>query len=193
MLKLDYRQFQCPYPVVETRKQLLANPGQSFLIQVGDRAACENVGRLAAGQGYAVAHQTLEDGFALTLVPAGEDQAQAGAAVDGRTILFCKSDRMGDGDPELGRLLLKNFLMTLTELDQLPDTILFVNSGVKLACHDSEALEALNLLAGRGVDIAACGLCLEFYHLKDQLRVGRVTNMLEIAASQLRAGRIITP
>ncbi len=44
-----------------------------------------------------------------------------------------------------------------------------------------------------GVDIASCGLCLDFYQLKDQLQAGRVTNMLEIAEAQLQAGRVIKP
>jgi len=195
MLELDYRQFQCPYPVVETRKQLLANPGRKIQVQVGDQAARENVGRLAATQGYAVEEQTLADGFTLILTPgqATEAAEMVSLAVSGKTIVFCKSDRMGEGDAELGRILLKNFFFTLTELERLPDMILFVNSGVKLVCSDSEALEALDKLACRGIDIAACGLCLDFYHLKDRVRVGRVTNMLEIAETQLKAGRIITP
>ncbi|NOY12833.1 MAG: sulfurtransferase-like selenium metabolism protein YedF, partial [Deltaproteobacteria bacterium] len=75
----------------------------------------------------------------------------------------------------------------------LPDTILFVNSGVKLVCRGSDALEALNQLACRGVDIASCGLCLDFYRLKDQLEVGRITNMLEIIETQMQADRIIRP
>jgi len=195
MLTLDYRQFQCPYPVVETRKQILANPGRSILVQVGDPAACENVSRLAKSQGYSVEQQTIEDGFALSLVPNTGDrpETESGTAGYGSTVVFCKSERMGEGDEELGRILLKNFFMTLTELEQLPETILFVNSGVKLVCCDSEALEVLAKLACRGVDIAACGLCLDFYHLKDKVQVGRVTNMLEIAESQLKAGRIISP
>lgn len=195
MLKLDYRQFQCPYPVVETRKQILANPGQSILVQVGEPAACENVSRLAVSQGYTVAQQSGEDGFTLSLTPGTGERAKmpADSATSGQTIIFCKSDRMGEGDAELGRILLKNFFMTLTELEQLPETILFVNSGVRLVCSASDALEALNKLACRGIDIAACGLCLDFYHLKENLQVGRVTNMLEIAESQLKAGRIICP
>lgn len=195
MLKFDYRQFQCPYPVVETRKQLLANPGQGIQVLVGDPVARENVSRLAANQGYAVETRTEEDGFTLTLTPGNGEQEKLSAdrAVSGQTLIFCKSDRMGEGDEELGRILLKNFFMTLTDLDQLPETILFVNAGVKLVCSDSEVLEALDKLACRGVDIAACGLCLDFYRLKERLQVGRVTNMLEIAESQLTAGRIISP
>ena len=195
MLKFDYRQFQCPHPVVETRKQILANPGRSILVQVGDPTARENVSRLAVSQGYSVETETVGDSFTLTLTPGSGNQTAMPVinTTSGKTVIFCNSDRMGEGDEELGRILLKNFFMTLTELERSPETILFVNAGVRLVCRGSEIIEALDKLACRGVDIAACGLCLDFYHLKDQLQVGRVTNMLEIAESQLQAGRLITP
>ncbi len=194
MLKFDYRQFQCPHPIVETRKQLLANPGQPLVILVGDRMASENIERLAGVQGYAFEARELEGGYALTLTPqAGTAAAESTAAISGKTVIFCNSDQLGSGDEELGRILLKNFFITLTEVTSPPELILFVNSGVKLTCGGSEILEALDTLACMGVDIASCGLCLDFYKLKDQLQAGRVTNMLEIAEAQLQAGRVIKP
>jgi len=195
MREVDYRQFQCPTPVVETRKELLAHPGESLLVWVADQIACENISRLATGQGYSVEQKSTETCISLTLRPGNDhpNPAEVSAAVSGKTMVFCKSDRMGDGDDDLGRILLKNFFMTMTELEQLPETVLFVNSGVKLVCTGSEALEALNALACRGVDLAACGLCLDFFQLKESHQVGRVTNMLEIVESQLKAGRILTP
>ncbi len=42
-----------------------------------------------------------------------------------------------------------------------------------------------------GADIASCGLCLDYFHLKEQLAVGRVTNMLDIAETLRTAGRTI--
>jgi hypothetical protein len=36
-------------------------------------------------------------------------------------------------------------------------------------------------VADRGVEILACGTCLEFYKLTEALGVGRITNMYEIA------------
>ena len=195
MLKFDYRQFQCPHPVVETRKELLAHPGQTLLILVADRMACENIARLAKSQGYSCSEQASEEGFALTLAPLANAVAsqEPAAVITGKTVVFCNSNQMGQGDPELGSILLKNFFITLTEVASPPELILFANSGVKLACQGSEALEALEKLSGMGVDIASCGLCLDFYELKEQLQVGRVTNMLEIAEAQLDAGRVVTP
>lgn len=195
MLELDYRQHQCPYPVVETRKQMLANPGETLEVLVGDQTARENISRLAGKMGYQAIWRSVELNYKLTLTPAAEPQPEEimTPADNGDTVVFCSSDQMGSGDENFGRILLKNFLVTLLELTPLPDTILFVNSGVKLVCRGSDALEALNQLAGRGVDIASCGLCLDFYRLKDQLEVGRITNMLEIIETQMQADRIIRP
>ncbi len=195
MIELDYHQHQCPYPVVETRKQLLANPAATVAVLVGDQTARENISRLAGKMGYQVSETKVADNYQLTLTPGAqmEPTTVAAAAIGGKTVIFCGCETMGDGDPDLGRILLKNFLVTLTELEVPPDAILFVNAGVKLACQGSEALEALTALACRGVDIAACGLCLDFYHLKEKLQVGRTTNMLEIAETTLLAGRVFRP
>ncbi len=195
MIELDYSQFQCPHPVVETRKQLLAKPDETFSILVGDQMAKENVGRLAEKMGYLVSGEDVGQAFRLTLTPSSTEPQTVSESpvIAGDTVVYCGSDQMGQGDTEFGQILLKNFIATLLELDPLPDKILFVNTGVKLACSGSETLEALNQLSCRGVDIASCGLCLEYYHLKDQLKVGRVTNMLEIAEVQIQSGRLIRP
>ena len=198
MIELDYSQFSCPHPVVEARKQMLANPAATIFVLLGDQTAKENVSRLASKMGYQVDIEPDAQNFRLTLTPATEQKRQqqpeeVAIKSTGDTVVFCGSDQMGQGDVEFGQILLKNFLATLLELDPLPDCILLVNSGVKLVCTGSDALETLNQLACRGVDIASCGLCLEYYHLKDRLKVGRVTNMLEIAEAQMQAGQLIKP
>jgi selenium metabolism protein YedF len=191
---LDCRAHKCPHPVVETRRLLLAEPGVPVTVLVGDETARENIARLARSQGYDVSSSATEGGFSLALIP-GEKPAEAaaGPAVTGKTVAFVSSDAMGSGSDELGRLLLKNFLFTLAEMESVPDVLLFVNAGVKLTTRGSEALEALEKLACLGADIASCGLCLDYYHLKEQLAVGRVTNMLEIADTLQKAGRVIRP
>ncbi|MEE4252922.1 MAG: sulfurtransferase-like selenium metabolism protein YedF [Desulfuromusa sp.] len=200
MIKLDYSQHQCPYPVVETRKQILANPGQSLEVLVGDQAGRDNVTRLAAKMNYQASAEAAGSNFLLTLTPANgetataaEDEAATVAATTGKTVIYCGSDRMGDGDDQFGRVLMRNFLTTLLEMDPLPDIILFVNSGIDLTTKGSDVLEALQTLESRGVDIASCGLCLDFYQKKEQLQVGRTTNMFEMVEVQCQAGRIVSP
>ncbi len=194
MKTLDCRGQLCPHPVVATRKLLLAEPGLPLQVLVSDAIARDNITRLAASQGYQVAVAEGADGFTLDLTPgAAPTEKAAAGAICGKTVLFLTADVMGGGNDELGRLLLKNYLFTLSELGTAPDTILLVNAAVKLVCTRSEVREALDQLACLGSDIAACGLCLDFYHLKDQVQVGRITNMVDIAETLNQAGRIIRP
>lgn len=200
MIKLDYSQHQCPYPVIETRKQILANPGVVLEVRVGDEAGKDNVSRLAQKMGYQASANQRGASFILTLTPKNGVINQTSSSVSpttapasGASVVYCGSDRMGDGDDGFGRVLIKNFLMTLLEMDPPPSHILFVNSGINLTTEEGETLEALIKLNERGVDLASCGLCLDFYHRKEQLKIGRVTNMYEIVELQNQAARVIVP
>jgi len=141
---LDCRRHRCPQPVVETRKRLLAEAGEPLRVLVGDDTARENVSRFAGSQGYDVQTTTIEDGFSLELSPAAAPEQKVTAPARGETVVFISGEVMGSGNDELGRILLKNFLFTLAETDSRPDTLLFVNAGVKLACEESEAIEAVS-------------------------------------------------
>jgi selenium metabolism protein YedF len=100
---------------------------------------------------------------------------------------------MGHGDDDLGELLLRSFLKTQMQLETKPSAILFYNDGVKLCCEGSLLIEDLRALESAEVEIIACGTCLNFFALSDQLEVGRVTDMLEIASILAQAGRLIRP
>jgi intracellular sulfur oxidation DsrE/DsrF family protein len=83
-------------------------------------------------------------------------------------------------------------LHTLSEVEPLPDTIIFLNSGVKLVAEGSPVVDDLRYLRGRGVEILACGTCLGHYELKDDVAVGEVSNMYTIAETLLGASRTIS-
>ena len=109
------------------------------------------------------------------------------------TVLVLASDAMGNGDDELGRLLMKGFFYATVEQVQLPETILFYNSGVFLTTEGSAVLNDLKELERRGVRLLSCGTCLNHYGLFDKLKVGEVTNMYELASLMFQAGKIIRP
>ena len=193
MKTLDCRLRKCPGPVVETRKQLLAEPNEPLIVRVGDDTARQNVSRLALSLGCQVQATVDEGGFTLEIIPGVAPAAEAAAPAQGKTVVYVAADVMGAGDEALGHILMKNFLFTLAELDTPPDSILFVNGGVRLTTEGSDVIEPLEKLACNGADIASCGLCLEFFGLKDKLTVGRPTNMLDIVEQLTRAGRVIRP
>ncbi len=193
MVILDCRGQQCPQPVVQVRRQMLASPAAPLRVLVSDPAARDNVGRLAASRGYRVAITEEGGAFQLDLSPAEAAARQAAAPATGPTVLLVASDQMGSGDAKLGQILMKNFLFTMAENDTAPDQLLFVNGGARLTVGGSDVIEPLQKLVDLGADVATCGLCLEFFGLKEALVVGRVTNMLEIATALQTAGRVIRP
>jgi peroxiredoxin family protein len=52
-------------------------------------------------------------------------------------------------------------------------------------------LEELSQLAAEGVEIFSCGTCLDYYNLKDKLRVGQVTNMYDTVETMQAATKCI--
>jgi TusA-related sulfurtransferase len=63
--------------------------------------------------------------------------------------------------------------------------------GVKLACEGSPVLDDLCALEAAGVDILACGTCLNYFELQEKLAVGRVSNMYDIAEVMLNASKVV--
>ena len=193
MTTIDCRGQQCPQPVIQVRRQLLAEPHAPLQVLVDDTATRDNIGKLAVSRGFTLAATAEGAAYRLTLTPGDQPAATAATAANGPTVVLVTAEQLGSGDEQLGRILLKNFFFTLAENDTAPDLLLFVNGGAKLTVAGSEVVEALEKLAALGSDIATCGLCLDFFGLKEQLAVGRVTNMLEIATALQSAGRVIRP
>ena len=88
---------------------------------------------------------------------------------------------------------MKAFLKTLLDLETQPNRLILVNSGVQLAAEDSKVLESLQGLSEKGVEIACCGTCIDFYKLKGKTKVGIISNMYDIVQSMIEADRVIKP
>lgn len=198
MKTIDCHDMPCPRPVLETRKQLLASPDCPLTVVVSNDIAQANVTRLANKLGFTVSATVNGNEITLALHPNTEPGQQSNSTItttvpSGETVVYISSSSMGSGSVELGEVLMRNFIFTLAQTDNYPTSIIFVNSGVKLTCEQSTVLEPLQLLADNGVNICSCGLCLEFFNLQDQLKVGQVSNMLETVEAMQQAGRIIQP
>lgn len=146
----------------------------------------------AAQAGQSAEEQTGQSALAQAGQSA-EEQARQICAMPARgpVVVAVGSAEMGNGDPRLGRILMKSFLYSLTQLDELPQTVLFFNVGVRMTTEGSESLEDLKALESQGVEILSCGTCLDFYGLKDKLLVGGITNMYVIAQTMAGAGNVV--
>lgn len=106
-------------------------------------------------------------------------------------LILVASSRFGDGPEELGRTLIRSYLKIQVEAETKPWRVIFLNSGIELTTDGSPVLDDLRALAAAGTEILSCGTCLDFYHRKEALRVGRVSNMREISESLRQASSLI--
>lgn len=184
--EIDARGLACPKPVILTKKELDQMTGGSVKTIVDNETSRENLSKLANSMALEFSVEDLGGSeYAVTILKSGgvqEEQPEKPAVQkpDTGTILVIQSDQMGKGDEELGRLLMKSFIYTVSETMPHPAAILFYNSGVKLTVKESPVLEDLLELDKSGVEIISCGTCLDFYNLKGSLAVGEISNMYTI-------------
>ena len=107
-------------------------------------------------------------------------------------VVLVNSDRIGEGDDELGRKLMGSFLYSLARTANRPGAVVFMNAGVKLACHGSAALDDIRLLASDRVAVYSCGTCLDWLGLKDSLAVGEVGTMNDAVAMLMDADDVVS-
>lgn len=202
-LVIDARGDACPIPVVKTLKALGALGGAGEVETIVDnKVAVENLSRMAASKGCAFAseqtgdkewHTTTTADHAIEVVEGEPEAATCAAPVEKNVVIQVAADTMGIGDDELGHKLLKGFIFSLTQLPELPKTMLFYNSGARVTCEGSASLEDLKNLADAGVEILTCGTCLDHYGITDKLAVGEVTNMYVIADKLTGATNVVRP
>jgi selenium metabolism protein YedF len=200
MKTLDCRGLNCPEPVLKTKTALSDNPGDDLTVFVDNETARENVMRFMRSKNRLVKWEKTADYFIVNSsvkslteqeneaedpMPASEKLAK----ID--PVLFISSDQLGKGSSELGHLLMRNFIYTLTKSEKFPQAIILMNSAVKLSISDSPALESLLELQKGGVPILVCGTCLDYYQLKDQQQAGQVSNMYDIADILMAADSVI--
>ena len=193
MITINCRGQACPAPVIATKRALETSPS-GVCVLVDNGAPRENVTRFAQSRGLQVTETADGSGWSLVIHGSGRQTVASPTLpvqTTGERILLVTSDRLGEGDDELGRLLMRNFIHTLLETVERPDRILFLNSGVLLTVQGAETIEALSALADLGVDLASCGVCLDFYKKKDQLAVGKTTNMFSTAEQLLGAASVV--
>lgn len=109
-------------------------------------------------------------------------------------VLFIGSDVVGRGeDHQLGSLLMEKFLHTVAGLTQKPETILLINNGVKLTAEESLVVGELQQLEAQGVEILACGTCLQRFQLPSSPYLETGKSDLSIRAPRLYQKSHATP
>ena len=199
MIKIDAKGELCPIPVIKAKKALKEiEDNGTVKIAVDNEIAKENLEKMAKEMGFKYKSEKInEDHYEVKIVKGEEaiekEEVTPTKEKTGNTAVVISSNKMGEGNEELGAILMKAFIYTLTETEDLPNCILFYNGGAKLTIKDSPVLEDLKRLEEQGVEILTCGTCLNYYGITEVLAVGAVTNMYSIVEKMNSADKLIKP
>ena len=114
-------------------------------------------------------------------------------AVRNDYVVCIDNELMGEGDPELGRVLMETFLDNLKFQEHLPTHVIMYNSGVKLAMKGSPVCSSLSELEELGCRIMLCGTCIDFYGLQYEIGVGIISNMATLTEILVSTGHVVSP
>lgn len=197
MIKIDAMGLACPLPVIHTKKALKNIEENGSVETIVDNiSSMENLVKMAKEMGLESSNEKVEEHQYRIVITKGEGGITAvsnDAASNEKMVIAISSDKMGEGIDELGSVLMKGFIYTLTEMDIIPTTILLYNGGAKLTVENAPTLEDFKTLEEMGVEILTCGTCLNYYDLGDKLAVGEVTNMYTILERLQGADKLIRP
>ncbi len=193
---IDARKLNCPQPLILTKNALEGGEEKITTIVDNDTAKI-NVIKYCNKMGYFSEIKDENDGIYINIsksdteVCAEEITKNVEAHKQNKGYMI-GTNILGSGSEELGKMLMKGFIYTITQSKPYPDFMVFVNSGVKLTSEGSDSLDDLNELLQHGTRIVSCGTCLDYYKLKEKLMVGEVTNMYDIVETISASDNVIT-
>lgn len=198
---IDARKLNCPQPLILTKNALEAGQNE-ITVLVDNDTAKQNVLKYCNKMGHKseVSEQNGDISIKITKTSSEaceicevseetETVSKTGKEVKGYLI---GTNVLGSGSEDLGKLLMKGFIYTMTQIKPYPDFIVFLNSGVKLSSEGSDSIEDLKQLLQAGTRIVSCGTCLDFYQLKEKLMVGEITNMYDIVETISASDNVVS-
>jgi selenium metabolism protein YedF len=192
----------CPIPVIEAKKSLAEHDAKGVLVKVDNIVAVQNLEKMAKGYGYLFSYSEKAKNFFEAVInkdgsgsiPAGENKESETVQNDkpskGLAVVI-GSNTMGLGSEELGKILIKGFIYSLTELPVPPKCVVFLNSGAYLTSNEANTIDDLKKLEQRGAEILTCGTCVNYYGLGGIPAVGNITDMYGITERMAAANNVI--
>ena len=185
----------CPEPVIMTKAELDKGAAE-IQVSVDNDIAVSNVTRLLEGRGFQVSLQRNGDERKLTAKKTGGSPATGSGSQGGGAgkllAVLVTGKTLGKEDKELGAVLIKGFLGTLSKLTTRPAVIAFMNEGVKLTLAESSACDHIRDLEKAGTKVLVCGTCSTHFGITDKVAVGTISNMFEIMEMVTGADKILT-
>ena len=194
----------CPAPLIAAKKALKeTNTGESFILLTDNQTSFDNLSRFLKDNNSDFQFSKSGEVWTLTITKTtgsfSEIRAEDYCTTEithfekGNYIVVITSDKMGEGDEELGHLLMSNFIKAIKDLDRLPQKMVFYNKGVMIVTNNSPLIDHLKDLEKMGVELLLCATCVNHYSLADSIGAGKLSNMYTIAEVMSSAGNIIKP
>lgn len=197
---IDTKGKLCPEPLILAKKGIQQSiAGEAIQIVTDNETACANLMEYLSELNVPV--QLSTEGtvhtFSIT-VPESlgempEVEEYCTPAPKREYIVAVKSENMGMGDDALGKILMRAFVNSLLAADRLPSAILLYNSGVKLAVRGTDTADSLAQLEEKGIAIFACGTCVDYYGIKNELAAGMISNMYTMTKYLSETGHVVYP
>jgi selenium metabolism protein YedF len=201
MKTIDTVGLRCPQPLIMLKEALQSlEDGSRVTVITDSKTSLKNMVTYLKDNG--AEPEVTTKGKVHTIVtdrPAGnleqsDPEAYCEAPLPPNDYVVCiKSELMGEGDPELGKLLMETFVDNLKVQEKLPTHVVLYNSGVKLATTGSPVCGSLAELEELGIRIMLCGTCVDHYGIQYDLAVGMISNLVVITETLASAGHVVYP
>ncbi len=198
MKTVDARGLLCPAPLILTKKAIdSAQQGDALEVIIDNETSLSNVLSYLNELQIIPIKESADELFTLRFTKPAELKQRVEATnfcfAPTAYVVVIKSETMGEGSDELGTLLMRAFVNSLKEVERLPSAIILYNGGVKLGIKGTDTAQSLAELEKQGVGIVACGTCVDYYGLKNEMAVGAISNMYKITKLVSEAGHVVYP
>ena len=183
-MQIDARGFECPKPVMMAEEALSRMREGIVEILVDNEGSAKNLTKFANTSALYADSVKKDNYWRVKIVkgypcevPVPERNEEPGKDL----FMVIAADVMGN-EEKLGKILMKGFFETMKVYKDVPDTIFFLNTGVRLTTIDEEVIGLLKELETMGVMMFTCGTCLKYFNLESELKIGyrgTTTNILE--------------
>jgi selenium metabolism protein YedF len=187
MKEIDCRGLSYLMTIREIKKYFNSIGEGEAIVVVNSELGRSNIIRYAHHKGYKVEEKNQIDRFMIKVEKRGclEEEEENVFSI------LITSETFGDGDDELGEILIRDYFEALNEYDTLPKEILFINSAVKLLNKDSKILEDIKMLYKKGVVLFINDTSLEYYNLKEDITFGEITSMYDMIVIMKKSKKLI--
>ncbi|HOY38114.1 MAG: sulfurtransferase-like selenium metabolism protein YedF [Bacteroidales bacterium] len=198
MITINARGLACPQPLILAKQALdKAAVGESICISTDSETSMQNLMTFLRDLKAQPVCAKKDDTFFVTAKKSATqtNSSETSCSINSYRshVVAVTSETMGSGPEDLGRILMKAFINTLNEAENLPSHLVFYNSGVLLTHCESDVLGSLKALENKGVYIHICGTCADYFQIRDKIGIGQVSNMYTIVEVLSKATSIIRP